>query len=106
MGGVTVAKPIVPVYADDIEGDTTDEDEADRKDSTERTSDEFVDKTDKLLEYINGQYMDGWLDDDGSAMMNKMMKQNNMDNPESEKKVAQYGFDALFMNEEKLEGDG
>ena len=35
--GVTVAKPIVPVYADDIEGDTTDEDEADRKVRTKET---------------------------------------------------------------------
>ena len=57
MVGVQVAEPIVPVYVDgkDDDGDGVE----DEPDSTEKTSHEFSEKTDALLDYIEKTYLNG-----------------------------------------------
>ena len=55
MVGVQVAEPIVPVYVDgkDDDGDGVE----DEPDSTEKTSHEFSEKIDALVDYIEKTYL-------------------------------------------------
>lgn len=63
-----------------------------QEDKTERLSENFSNKTDELIKYIEKTYLNGFAEDN-NKLMNKMKISD-----ESEKKVMNYGFDALFMN--------
>ena len=61
MVGLNVAEPIVPVYVGDENQDA--EEEEDEADTTERISDNFTQKTDRLLDYITRTYLaDGFIE--------------------------------------------
>merc|ERR1719273_1661897 len=98
MIGVNIAEPIVPIYVDkkkDNEGENPDEDQAS---GTEKVSQEFTEKTDLLLEYIERTYLaDGFVDtEEGRRVMAKINLGANGGQAD-EKKVMEYGFDAIFM---------
>ncbi|XP_059084074.1 uncharacterized protein LOC131881274 [Tigriopus californicus] len=100
MIGVQVAKPIVPIYADGSQDMDDDGDDSDNeRDATGRTSKEFSQKTDKLLDYIEKTYLNVHLDDESARLISKFKSKSDVE----EKKVMDYGFDALFMNESKKE---
>lgn len=102
MIGVQVAKPIVPVYVDGSQDGNVDGDESDiERDATGRTSKEFSQKTDKLLDYIEKTYLNAHLDDESARLISKFKSKSDAE----EKKVMDYGFDALFMNESKKKKD-
>ena len=116
MVGLNVAEPIVPVYVGDENQDA--EEEEDEADTTERISDNFTQKTDRLLDYITRTYLaDGFIEtEEGKRVLAKMSiangapavrLQNSTKNTEmylihllqDEKKVMEYGFDAIFMGD-------
>ena len=78
------------------------EDEAE-KDATERTSEEFTTKTDQLLCYIERTYLDGLAGEDKAETQRMMQKMREAagGGGEGERKVMGYGFDAMFMPEDK-----
>eukprot|EP00095_Tigriopus_kingsejongensis_P009158 maker-scaffold798_size95657-snap-gene-0.28 protein:Tk09158 transcript:maker-scaffold798_size95657-snap-gene-0.28-mRNA-1 annotation:"polycystic kidney disease protein 1-like 2-like" len=96
MIGIQVAKPIVPIYMD---GSHTEEgfDSDNDNDATDRTSKEFSQKTDKLIKYIEQTYLEGHLDEESAKLMGKFKSKSDAE----EKKVMEYGFDALFMSGDK-----
>ena len=58
-------------------------------------SENFSNKTAELLRYIESTYLDGFLDNDNSSKVIDKMKMAELD--DDEKKVMDYGFDALFQ---------
>ena len=65
-------------------------------------SQEFTEKTDLLLAYIEQTYLkEGFVDtEEGRRVMAKMSLGSNGGQAD-EKKVMEYGFDAIFMGENK-----
>ena len=92
MIGIQLAQPIVPVYLDESEQALL-EMEEEEQDPTEEVSKDFTAKTDQLLKYIEQTYLDGFVDDNGENFMKKMKNSDPDD-----KKIMNYGFDALFMD--------
>ena len=72
MIGLNIAEPIVPVYVGD-EADQENEEE-DEADTTDRISDNFTQKTDRLLDYITRTYLaDGFIEtEEGKRVLAKM----------------------------------
>ena len=72
MVGLNVAEPIVPVYVGDENQNA--EEEEDEADTTERISDNFTQKTDRLLDYITRTYLaDGFIEtEEGKRVLAKM----------------------------------
>merc|ERR1719219_1145957 len=102
MIGFRIAEPIVPIYTDKkVNEENPDEDQAT---GTEKVSQEFTEKTDLLLEYIERTYLaDGFVDtEEGRRVMAKMSLGTNGGQAD-EKKVMEYGFDAIFMGNNKSE---
>ena len=75
MIGLNVAEPIVPVYVGDENEAEEEEDEAE---TTERISDNFTQKTDRLLDYITRTYLaDGFIEtEEGKRVLAKMSISN------------------------------
>lgn len=96
MIGIHVAEPIVPIYVDELpdDEDCSDKEEEDR---TERINQNFTDKTNHLLQYIERTYLDGFIGGDNGKLLRKMKE----DGEGEDKKLMNYGFDALFMADEK-----
>ena len=71
MVGLNVAEPIVPVYVGEENQEEEEEDEAD---ATERISENFTQKTDRLLDYITRTYLaDGFIEtEEGKRVLAKM----------------------------------
>ena len=90
--GIQLADPIIPVYADEVE-DEADHEEPLPSDSTGEVSVDFSNKTDELLKYIEDTYLSGFIDNENAAFMEKM----KLSSPD-DKKIMDYGFDALFMD--------
>ena len=83
-----------------VDGKLVEEEEANEPENvTEKVSQEFTQKTDLLLEYIEKTYLaDGFVDtEEGRRVLAKM----NMGSGQApdEKKVMEYGFDAIFMGD-------
>ena len=95
MVGVRVAKPVHPVFADEVEDDTETKEDQEERDKTEKTSQNFSEKTDQLLTFIEQNYLDGMSSKDSSKLLSKLKSQSNGDAIE-EKKVMEKGFDAIF----------
>ena len=75
--------------ADDVGGD--------------KVSKDFAEKTDHLLAYIEKTYLaDGFADsEEGRKLISKMAKAKiNSHDTKDEKKVMEYGFDAIFTKED------
>ena len=104
MVGTQIAEPIVPKYQDEVGEDPLDEELEDEANGTEKTSQEFTEKTDMLLEYIERTYLaDGFAEsEEGRQIMAKMAAGKRPPAPD-EKKVMEYGFDAIFMGNENKE---
>ena len=104
MVGVNIAEPIVPIYVDKQNEENDTDQDVDQATGTERVSQEFTEKTDLLLEYIERTYLaDGFVDtEEGRRVMAKMSLGTNGGQAD-EKKVMEYGFDAIFMGDNKSE---
>merc|ERR1719483_621867 len=98
MIGTRIAEPIVPVYAEGNNSENGTEAGGDQASGTEKVSQEFTEKTDLLLEYIERTYLaDGFVDtEEGRRVMAKINLGANGGQAD-EKKVMEYGFDAIFM---------
>jgi hypothetical protein len=59
-------------------------------------STDFTVKTDMLLRYVEETYLSGALDDESIDMIRKM-QESDQHRP-SDKKVVEYGFDAIFLS--------
>ena len=72
MVGFNVADPIVPIYSD--QKSQEDEELLDEASGTEKVSQEFTQKTDLLLDYIERTYLaDGFVDtEEGKRVLAKM----------------------------------
>lgn len=60
---------------------------------------DFTQKTDLLLKYVEQNYLGGMMDEDSAKLLNKLKAKSNQ-GPE-DKKVMEYGFDAIFSTEKK-----
>ena len=99
--GLNLATKTPVEYLDsDEDGDSEDEAE---KDATERTSEEFTNKTDQLLDYIDRTYLDGMAGEDAAETQKMMAKMRAAagGGDQGEKKVMGYGFDAMFAPEDQ-----
>ena len=94
MIGLKLAEPIRPKYQDPNEPQMPAEEDATEK--TQRVASEFSNKTNQLLDYIEGTYLNGNMDPETKQYIDKMKAEHSF-NPK-DKKVAEYGFDALFLN--------
>ena len=95
MVGVDLAEPIVPKYKDPNE-EVDSEEEEDATEKTERVATDFSEKTNLLLDYVEGTYLNGNLDPETKKYIDKMRAEQKF--KVKDKKVAEYGFDALFLN--------
>ena len=95
MVGLNLAEPIQPKYKDPNNQEES-EDEEDETEKTERISSDFSEKTNLLLDYIEGTYLNGNMDPETKKVIDKMRKEYKFTG--KDKKVAEYGFDALFLN--------
>ena len=93
MIGLKLADPIRPKYQDPNEPKMPKEDATEK---THRVASEFSNKTNQLLDYIEGTYLNGNMDPETKQYIDKMRQEHSF-NPK-DKKVAEYGFDALFLN--------
>ena len=70
----------------------------------DKVSKDFAEKTDHLLAYIEKTYLaDGFADsEEGRKLISKMTKAkiNGTHDTKDEKKVMEYGFDAIFTKED------
>merc|ERR1712062_1036 len=97
MIGLQLAKPIVPIYRDP--NAIQEEDKVTDEEKTEEISKNFTDKTNLLFEYIEKTYFDGDLDEETMRLIQKMHEAENYQ--PSEKKKVEYGFEAIFLNNQK-----
>ena len=97
MIGLKLAKPIRPKYKDPNEVPEQPKEPEDATEKTQRIASDFSNKTHLLLDYVEGTYLNGNLDPETKKYIDKM-RQEHQFNPK-DKKVAEYGFDALFLNE-------
>ena len=69
---------------------------------TLQVSKDFTEKTDMLLDYIERTYLaDGFADsEEGRRIISKMAKAKIGHEPKDEKKVMEYGFDAIFQKDQ------
>jgi hypothetical protein len=67
-----------------------------------QVSKDFTEKTDMLLDYIERTYLaDGFADsEEGRRIISKMTKAKIGHDPKDEKKVMEYGFDAIFQKDQ------
>ena len=67
-----------------------------------QVSKDFTEKTDMLLDYIERTYLaDGFADsEEGRRIISKMNMAKHSHEPKDEKKVMEYGFDAIFQKEQ------
>ena len=86
--GTTLAKPIKNKYRD-IDDDDIDDSDREDMDQTEKTSENFSKKTDQLMDYINSTYFADGMSEEDRKMMEKMKR--------PDKKIMDYGFDAVFQ---------
>ena len=93
MIGLKLADPIRPKYQDPNEPKMLKEDATEK---THRVASEFSNKTNQLLDYIEGTYLNGNMDPETKQYIDKMRQEHSF-NPK-DKKIAEYGFDALFLN--------
>ena len=101
MIGVNVAEPIVPIYSDQAGNNQSEQDDQDLDEAsgTEKVSQEFTQKTDLLLDYIERTYLaDGFVETEEGKRVLAKMSMGNAGAPTDEKKVMEYGFDAIFMS--------
>ena len=75
------------------------EDKVTDEEKTEEISKNFTDKTNLLFEYIEKTYFDGDLDKETMRLIQKMHDAENYQ--PSEKKKVEYGFEAIFLNNQK-----
>ena len=69
----------------------------------DKVSKDFAEKTDLLLDYIEKTYLaDGFVDsEEGKKIVSKMTKAKiNTHDVKDEKKVMEYGFDAIFTKDD------
>ena len=95
MIGLNLAEPIQPKYKDPKNQEDLEEEE-DETEKTERISSDFSEKTNLLLDYIEGTYLNGNMDPETKKVIDKMRSEHKFTG--KDKKVAEYGFDALFLN--------
>merc|ERR1719510_984788 len=101
MIGVNIAEPIVPIYSDQAGNNQSGQDDQDLDEAsgTEKVSQEFTQKTDLLLDYIERTYLaDGFVETEEGKRVLAKMSMGNAGAPTDEKKVMEYGFDAIFMS--------
>ena len=60
MIGIRVADPIVPIYIDEL-SDQEDDSDKEEDDRAEKINQNFTDKTNHLLQYIEKTYLDGFV---------------------------------------------
>ena len=75
------------------------EDKVTDEEKTEEVSKNFTNKTNLLFEYIEKTYFDGDLDEETMRLIQKMHDAENYQ--PSEKKKVEYGFEAIFLNNQK-----
>ncbi len=97
--GTRYAKPIFVKYKRPGQADDSEEEEEMLRN---QTSDQFANKTDAFLKYVEEMYLAGDFEDANPALKAKMGTKNSVD-----KETAHMGFDALFgANEDDDDGAG
>ena len=95
MLGVQLAKPIKPVYHANDAANYLNQEEETEAEKMNKFCDDFSQKTNLLLQYLENTYLSGPLDKETTEWMQKMQDEHRKP---SDKTVAEYGFDAIFMN--------
>ena len=93
MIGIRIADPIKPRYEGKGKKSILKKEQTPQE-ITNKVSAEFSEKTDLLLKYVEDTYLSGKMDQETKEYLSKMKHAKKF--KPSNKKKAEYGFDALF----------